>query len=835
MSRRQTNRHSTAPNPGHFTVRPLALAAHLLTAGGIAAVACWAGPALAQLAAPASQSQGAKETRTYNIPAGPLNTVLVRFLAESGVLLSGSTELTQGRSSPGIQGRLTPDAALDALLAGTGLEAVPNPQGRYILRRAMPQQAGTANIGGDAATLATVTVMGRAAHPGDLAEPYAGGQVARGGQLGMLGNKDIMDTPFSQTSYTSQVIQDQQARSIADVAANDPSVRQAWVSGSYTDQFYIRGFAVSASDIAVDGLFGIAPYQYTNTDWVDRVEILKGPNAFLNGMSPSGNVGGTINLIPKHAEDKPITQLTASYMSRGQVGTQLDVGRRFGESGEWGVRFNGTYKNGDTSRDRQSQELGSAFVGLDYRGGRLRASLDAGYQHQDFDSPTRFTYMGAGVEIPKAPNGSNNWEPDWTYIKSKDKFGLLRAEYDLSDNWTAYTSFGARHNDFKGVYGQSTILNSAGDTSGAYYTQPTWNTTYTGQLGLRGRLNTGAMAHEINFGYSSLDSDFGSLFTTLPGTYRDNIYNPTHLSVAPDLSSLNSHIYRTTHLRLQSYAFADTISILNKRVQLTLGGRYQKVITENFNQSNGVQASAYDKHALTPAVGLVVKPWENVSIYASYIEGLQQGPTAPVGSTNEGEVFAPIKSKQAEAGVKVDFGTTGATLSVFQITQPSGVTDPNSLHFSVNGEQRNRGVELNVFGEPYRGVRLLGGIALTDAKMTKTAGGSLDGKHPIGVPPFQANLGAEWDTPFLRGLTLSSRLIHTNGSYIDSTNTRATSAWTRVDVGARYIFKRSEGKNVTLRANIDNVFGKNYWSATQFGMVELGEPRTYRLSATFDF
>ncbi|MGC3984088.1 MAG: TonB-dependent receptor [Pseudorhodoferax sp.] len=323
--------------------------------------------------------------------------------------------------------------------------------------------------------------------------------------------------------------------------------------------------------------------------------------------------------------------------------------------------------------------------------------------------------------------------------------------------------------------------------------------------------------------------------TYLPGTYPNNLYSSLHSSVAPDLSSIDSHVYRTTHIRLRSYAFSDTISLLNRRIQLTLGGRYQKVVAENFNQSTGVQTSIYDKHALTPAVGLVIRPWEKVSLYASYIEGLQQGPTAPTGSTNAGEVFAPIKSRQMEAGIKVDSGSLGATCGIFQITQPGGITDPGSLRYSVDGEQRNRGIELNVFGEAYPGVRVLGGIALTDSVMTKTAGGTLDRKHPVGVPSFQANVGAEWDAPFLSGLTLSSRLIHTNGSYIDATNTRATSDWTRVDVGARYTFKRAGGKSVTLRANIDNVFRKNYWSATQFGMVELGEPRTYRLSATFDF
>ncbi|WP_347888008.1 STN domain-containing protein [Nitrosomonas europaea] len=74
--------------------------------------------------------------RSYNIPVGPLNTVLIRFLSESGLLLSGSTELAQGRNSPGVQGRFTPGAALNALLTGTGLDAVPDARGKYVLQEA---------------------------------------------------------------------------------------------------------------------------------------------------------------------------------------------------------------------------------------------------------------------------------------------------------------------------------------------------------------------------------------------------------------------------------------------------------------------------------------------------------------------------------------------------------------------------------------------------------------------------------------------------------------------------------------------------------------------------
>ncbi|WP_406625342.1 STN domain-containing protein [Acidovorax sp. SDU_ACID1] len=138
MSRHQTHHRSTSAQPLRFVLRLMVLAVHLAMVGGIVFGAGWADQAHAQQAAPAAGGQAGATTgqRTYDIPAGPLNTVLVRFLAESGVLLSGSTELARGKNSPGVKGRYTPRTALAALLAGTGLEAKADAQGYYELRTA---------------------------------------------------------------------------------------------------------------------------------------------------------------------------------------------------------------------------------------------------------------------------------------------------------------------------------------------------------------------------------------------------------------------------------------------------------------------------------------------------------------------------------------------------------------------------------------------------------------------------------------------------------------------------------------------------------------------------
>lgn len=148
-----------------------------------------------------------------------------------------------------------------------------------------------------------------------------------------------------------------------------------------------------------------------------------------------------------------------------------------------------------------------------------------------------------------------------------------------------------------------------------------------------------------------------------------------------------------------------------------------------------------------------------------------------------------------------------------------------SNRFSVDGEQRNRGIELNVFGAPAQGVRILGGGTLFDAKITKASDN--EGNEPYGVPKRQVNLGAEWDVPATPGLTLSGRVLYTSSVYINNANTYFIPSWTRWDAGVRYA-TRIVGKPVLFRANIENLLGKDYWIANQVeNWLSISTPRSW--------
>ncbi|QDR82373.1 TonB-dependent receptor [Sporomusa termitida] len=670
----------------------------------------------------------------------------------------------------------------------------------------------------------------------DLPSVYAGGQVARGARLGLLGNVDIMNAPFSITSYTAQMIENRQARTISEVLSNDASVRDATSNGHTIENFRIRGFTVNSYDLGFDGMFGLAPISHVPTEFLERVELLRGPSALLYGMPPNGSLGGTINLVPKRAAEEPLTRFTMDYTSDSQLGAHLDIGRRFGQNNEWGIRVNGVYRDGDTDISGQSKKRELGAVGLDYRGERWRASLDAYYSKENSSGGTLADYYFNTdiTSVPSAPDPSTNlFAGTWGWIENKGV--AARGEYDINDKLTAYAGLGTANYDFSG-YMMSTHAKGI-DALGNYSAVTTYTTGYTdivsAEAGLRGRFQTGAVSHQVVLSATSLSLERGQVFKE-GAAYPSNIYNPATLVFAADPGSPS----KVAESDLTGVALTDTLSFSQDKYRLTLGVRNQRVNTKNFNSSTGAITARYDKSAVTPAIALVVKPWAApVSLYANYIEGLSSGSTVTdTTASNYGHVFAPFKTKQIETGVKWDAGDYAHTLSLFQITRPSVIADRSTsvTTYKQDGEQRNRGVEWNVFGQINRDWRILGGVSFLRGVTTHTANGTYDGNTAFGTPKWQSNLGFEWDAPNVSGLTLSTRAVYTGPQYSNSANTMQIPSWIRYDVGARYVTKVN-GQPVAFRFTVENVLDKNYWSGCfSDGYLTLGSGRTFKLSTTID-
>ena len=680
-----------------------------------------------------------------------------------------------------------------------------------------------------------------------LPSDYAGGQVARGGRLGLLGNVDIMSAPFNTTNYTHALIQDQQARSVADVVQNDPSVRVARGFGNYQELYVIRGFAVNSDDLAYNGLYGLLPRQFVAAELLERVEVFRGANSFVNGAAPGGGgIGGMINLLPKRAPNKDLNGVTVGVESGGQLYGAADLARRFGPDKRGGIRINAVRRDGDTAIDREERELSVFSIGADWRGDAYRVSADVGYQDHKLYNARPSVTVGPGLPIVAAPDADSNWAQPWTNSKERDVFGTLRAEVDLGANAVGWAALGMRKTDESNVLASMNVNAVDGGGYQTRFDNVREDEVKTGEVGARTTLRTGAVGHTLSATVSGFHSESKNAYAmgSFSG-WNTNIYRPVDVAAPPTGFWPGGNMFDPLVTRktiLSSAAIADTLSFLDDSVLLTVGIRHQRLKDEGYDYVTGAVNARYNRSENTPLAGIVYKPAKGVSLYANYIEALQQGGSATRGGfgntelTNEGMPLAPYVSRQKEVGIKVDSGKLGGSVALFTTGQPQAYILGDT--FGTFGEQRNRGVELSVFGLPTKGLRLLGGATLLDTKQRDTLGGATDGLEAIGVPEIQVNLGADWDVPGVPGLSLNARALYTSTQYADIGNTQKVPAWSRLDIGASWATRWMD-RDVTLRARVDNITDKNYWASAggypNYGYLVAGAPRTLAVSATVDF
>lgn len=684
-------------------------------------------------------------------------------------------------------------------------------------------------------------------------------QVLREGSVGILGNQPAENVPFQIKSFNAALILNQQPQTLGQVLENDPSIRVTNAFGTAAEVFVMRGFPLFADDIAFNGLYGLTPRQLVAPELYEQVQVLNGANAFLNGAAPGGSgIGGSINLVPKRAGAQPLNRVTLNYTGTSHFGGAFDFGRRMGE-GAFGVRINGAMRRGDVSVDneyRSATVLGASF---DWTTDRARVMLDLAYQRQHVRGLRH--KVAVTTVIPQVPRSDVNYAQQWQYATQRDVYGTLAGEFDLTDHIMLYGAIGARDGseDSVAINGVNLTNAATGAAVGnnAQFTPRTDNNE-SAQVGIRAKAETFGLTHEFNIG-GSINWQVNRNSYQRYAAYATNIYNPVPVPRPAENAVRGGKLtdpFPVARQTFRSFFVSDTIGAWDERLLLTVGLRRQqiKVIRYAYVQTGAIppggETSRYDESATTPVIGLVVKPAHGLSLYANRIQGLVQGPVAPnqVGIvSNANAIFPPFKSTQYEFGGKLALGPVNASLAFYQTKQPNAftraivptpATGPTQV-FVLDGEQRNRGLEFALDGELTRGLRLISGLAVNDAKLTRTAGAVNQGNKVPGVPDYTVNANVEWDLPFAPRLTLTGRVLHTGPQMVNQANTLELQSWTRFDLGARYVAVIGHSP-VTFRATVDNVFDKRYW-ASAFNSFAFdtsllqGLPRTVKLSATIDF
>ena len=661
------------------------------------------------------------------------------------------------------------------------------------------------------------------------------------GDVGFLKDQDAIKTPFSITNLTEKTITifGDPSQPLDSILANSPSVRQ---SGSILhNDFTFRGFRANGTSTYVNGVPGIWTQFNAPTHVAEKIEIIAGPNSGLSGTGThyeSNSAGGIINFTTKRAPDEDITRYTQSISGRSLFGEYIDISRRIGENKEWGIRINGEILNGTTAVKESTMKAKSLFINLDHKDEVSKTNLFAGYRDIDILNGQRWFKVGSNVtELPKVPNSKNNYSFDGMIKGSYGYVVTLNHEQKISKDWEAFVNFGYLNNKLnKNVsYNGSaiTLKDNLGNFDITASDSITPQTAYYTQLGLRGKLETGDLKHNLTVAVDKTTRTRDAANILSPtGTVSygtGNIYTGIINQTGPVIVDLRSALSNKTNI--WGYSLVDSIEY--KKLNILLGIHKHNGKVDAYNTKTGERSSHVSSDATSPTYGLTYAPNDQVAFYASHSENFDVG--SVVGSTykNSGTILAPAKTKQDEFGVKYLNKGFMTTLAFFDISQANNidVTKDDGLYQEQNGRVQHKGVELSVNGKIAEKWSVMGGISYLDAKYRETSKGLYDGLRESGRGKWTAVTALEYAPD--KDTSIIGRAVYTGKSPVNYEKAWADS-YVVVDFGVEHKTKIM-GRSTKIGVMCYNLFNKEYWQIARGDNLYLSTPRTLAVTMAFDF
>lgn len=644
--------------------------------------------------------------------------------------------------------------------------------------------------------------------------------------FGVLGEREVLNTPFSVTAFTEALIENSVAQNLTDVLVRDPSLSSTVNAAGFRDEFDIRGFLVRRSTFLYDGVPGlVATDGYIGIGNLDRVEVFRGVNAFNSGAAVFGGVGGTINFAPKRPVESDITEATVGYVTDQPFGA-LDFSRRFGPGGQVGMRLTSYFADGGAAVDGLDRLSENYALYLDWRptnntyfaveGTRYRSRSD--FYRDDI-------FLAGGVSLPATPDLRTNYSQPYAFIEQSGVRIYAKGRWDFARNWSLSAAGGRLDGDNNNGYISAfgLITNDAGALTQfpSQSGQPNFDTSGV-QATIDGKFSFLRIDHKVVFSATLATSQFDGTFA-VGEQVQSNLFSPVYfdeVSLAPADPDVFSDSVLTQSVLYEGAALGGRLVGLAgvRRVNIKLRSSF----------------SDYDETQLTPFGAVYVKPAANVTLYASYTQGLERGETAPLAAVNAREQLVPAVSEQYEVGAKAALGELLFTFAAFDISRPVAFLNPQNL-FTADGDQTHRGIELQASGRLFKQFRIISGVTYLDARL-QNGNPLIEGNRPVGVPQWATALYGEYDAPMLSGLTLTGGLNYQSGQFVDVTNiaSRRADGWITGDVGARYAFD-IKAIPIALRFAVSNIANSSYWGVSTISGLQLSAPRTFRLSLTTNF
>ncbi|MFQ4143533.1 TonB-dependent receptor [Chlorogloeopsis sp. ULAP02] len=641
----------------------------------------------------------------------------------------------------------------------------------------------------------------------------------------------LRDIPQAIQVIPQQVLQDQQVRRLNEALRNAPSVIADNSERSAFEGFTIRGF--SNRNIIRNGL-----RDDTNitsnviTDNIEQIEVLRGPASVLFGQ---GGTGGTINIVTKQPQSIPFYSIEGTIGSFDTYGGSIDFTGPLNDDRTLLYRLNASIFRTDTFVDFFDTERYFIAPSLTWLMGKnTQLTLEAEYSEQR--QPNDRGLPAVGTVLPN-PNGKipiNRFIGEPFSEIDKNNRRPLRIGYNFehrfNENWQLRNAFNFSYLSVEqNSLFPSALLEDNRTLERGLVISKFAQQAYNLDTNVVGNFKIGSVDHKLLFGIDlSRDVSYNEGRVFFRELDPIDIFNPIYRrdSAGADLEEIPNEPTISEGLGIY---LQDQISLFDN-LKLVLGGRFD-IVTQTLENAQGETTSFQQDEAFSPRIGLVYQPTQSVSLYANYSRSFQQ----VTGTNLDRRLFEPERGTQYEVGMKIDWtNNLSSTLALYQITRSNVLTsDPRDPNFSIQtGEQRSRGIELDITGEIAPGWKIIGGYAYTDARVTKD-NDIPEGNRINNVPEHAFSLWSTYEiqTGNLQGLGFGLGLFYVGEREGDLDNSFSLPSYLRTDVALFY-----RRNNLRAALNVQNLFDNEYFETGESDLrVYPGAPRTVRFTLGWQF
>ncbi len=670
--------------------------------------------------------------------------------------------------------------------------------------------------------------------------------------LGSIDGTSLHNSPVSVDVIDRWQLDDLQPQSLSEVMRADASVGDNYAPVGYYQNLAIRGFTLDlATGYRINGLAMVGQQRLALED-KQRVEVLKGLAGIEAGVVAPG---GLVNFVSKRPAE--VRRLSLGTDSHGSRRTAIDFGTWL--TPDLGIRVNGAWNGVHSHVDHADGRRNLYALALDWNpGDTISLRIDSDYQTSAQRSVSGYQLLG-GTELPDNPHA--NWMPGYqpwqqpVGIRSNNT--TARLDWQLAERWTLKLASG---------HSRSVIQDNVAFAYGCFYVEACYDGGSPGNFFapdgsydiydyrspddtrradearaiLVGRFGTGPVSHTWSFGLDAVRRtvdqrpDVNEYVGTANIDQRDPpVFAPSPLEPGPLARRLGN--WQRSLLAQDRLGFGDDW-------QLLLGTRFVRLDERAYDDAGTLERHTRLSRSL-PNAALIWLPDEALTGYLSYSEGLSLGQEAPFWTSNDGEILAPVLSRQLELGAKYRASDKLAlSAALFRMRRPYQYARPDTSSagytFVQQGEAVHSGLELGAHGQLTERLRIDASLAWIRARARDTGTSAYEGHQLVNVPRLQGAVMANYQLTTAPGLSLLAGWRHSGPRSATAGATTRTAAFNLFDAGLRY---RSTWGNhaVTWRLMISNLANRFYWRDTgsAYGDHYLfpGAPREARLSVDWSF